>query len=101
MIRLLSFMRYSMDVKRKCIACHKTVDRGNLIKITKDFKTNEIILRPSKNDFGRSIYICKDSKCVEDALKKDRLSKTLKKKLSETEKENIKTVLNAMLVIKH
>ena len=90
-----------MDIERKCITCQKTVSRENLIKITKDFKTNEIILTPSKNDFGRSAYICKSQDCINGALKKNKLSKALKKNLSEIEKENIKTVLNAMVVVKH
>lgn len=90
-----------MDTERKCIACRKTINRNELIKITKDFKTNEIILTPTKNDFGRSAYICKNPDCINEALKKDKLSKALKKNLNEIEKENIKTVLNAMVVVKH
>ena len=51
-----------METERKCIACRKTINRDNLIKITKDFKTNEIILSPKKTDFGRSAYICRNKK---------------------------------------
>ena len=75
MIRLLRFMRCSMETERKCIACRKTINRDNLIKITKDFKTEEIILSPEKNNFGRSAYICKNQDCINEAFKKDRLSK--------------------------
>ena len=90
-----------MDKKRKCIGCSETKDARDLIKITKDYKTSELIINPDSYTFGRSVYICKNKQCIELALKKNKLSKFLKKYTAENEKENIKTVLNSLVVVKH
>lgn len=87
--------------KRKCIGCNETKDSENMIKITKNFKNGEILINPDKFHFGRSIYICKAENCLNKAFKKDIVSKRLKKNLTKEEKENIKTVLNTMVVVKH
>lgn len=88
-------------IERKCIACNIKKDRNELIKITKDFKSSEILINPDKFHFGRSIYICKSENCINTVFKKDKISRNLKKNLNDKEKENIKTVLNTMVVVQH
>lgn len=86
-------------VKRKCIGCNEIKETHNFIKITKDFKTDEILINPDKFHFGRSIYLCKSESCINTAFKKDCLSKRLKVFLTKEEKENIRAVLNTMVVV--
>ena len=87
--------------ERKCCACNTKKDKKEFIKITKDYKTDEIIINPDKFHFGRSLYICKSKSCIDTAFKKDRIAKNLKIFLTKEEKENINTVLNTMLVVQH
>ena len=68
---------------RKCIGCGELIPRENLIKITKEFKSGNIIVEPDSMTFGRSAYLCYNQECKEKALKKDRLRRALKYKGSE------------------
>ena len=61
-------------VMRLCIACKKTYDRKDLLKITKD--QNHGIL--FQKGMGRSAYICKSKKCYADSKIKKKLQKALK-----------------------
>lgn len=44
--------------------------------------------------FGRSLYVCADPACVENAFKKGRIYKLLKIKPDESLKEKIRAVLD-------
>ena len=87
--------------KRRCIGCNEIKDSKEMLKLTKNFKSGEIIINPDRFHFGRSVYICKSENCINTAFKKDRVFKNLKKNLTKEEKENIKTVLNDMVVVQH
>lgn len=89
-----------MHKERKCIGCNSKNNSENMIKLTKDYKTQEVVINPDKFCNGRSVYVCRNESCVKSALKKDKIAKMLKKKLTEVEKENINTVLNLMVVVK-
>ena len=65
-------------MKRKCVGCGELKDRTELIKITKFYETGEIFLNPNSKIFGRSVYLCYNNSCIENALKKNRLNKALK-----------------------
>ncbi len=67
-----------MEHKRKCAACGKLKSRSELIKITKEHISGNIIIQPNSKIFGRSAYLCYNQKCIDTALKKDRLKKALK-----------------------
>ena len=87
--------------KRRCIGCNEIKDSKEMLKLTKNFKSGKIIINPDRFHFGRSVYICKSENCINTAFKKDRVFKNLKKNLTKEEKENIKTVLNDMVVVQH
>ena len=87
--------------KRRCIGCNEIKESTEMLKLTKDFKSGEILINPDKFHFGRSVYLCKCEICIKNAFKKDRLFKNLKKNMTKEEKENINTVLNTMVVVKH
>ena len=87
--------------ERRCAGCNEIKISGDMIKLTKNYKTGEVVVNPDRFVFGRSLYVCKNENCVNLLFKKDRISKNLKKILSKEEKENIRTVLNPMLVVQH
>ena len=67
-----------MSILRKCAGCGELKPRENMIKITKDYKTEKAVINPNSLTFGRSVYLCYNQRCIETALKKNRLNKVLK-----------------------
>jgi predicted RNA-binding protein YlxR (DUF448 family) len=63
---------------RKCISCGSLKKRSELIKITKDKTSGNVILMPDSKTFGRSVYLCYNQSCIDNAFKKNRINKTLK-----------------------
>lgn len=63
-------------VDRKCVGCGQIKSREELIKITNS--QNEIFVNPNNKIFGRSVYLCYNNDCIENAFKKNRISKVLK-----------------------
>ena len=49
-----------------------------MIKITKEHKTGKPIINPDSKTFGRSVYLCYNQSCIEQALKKNKLNRVLK-----------------------
>lgn len=68
-------------VERKCVGCGKIKNRQELIKITK--VDDDIIVNPDSKKFGRSVYVCYNNVCIENAFKKNRISKILKTSIPE------------------
>ena len=60
------------EIKRKCQGCNQIFDRNHLIKITK-LPDGSIKINPSSKEIGRSIYVCKNSECIKNFLKRKRL----------------------------
>lgn len=67
---------------RKCAGCGELKPRKDMIKITIDFKTGEIVLNPNSKIFGRSVYLCYNQDCIEQSLKKKKINKALKISMS-------------------
>ena len=67
-----------MDKQRKCVGCGVIKPREDMIKITKEHQSGEIVVNPDSLTFGRSAYLCYNQNCIEKALKKNRLNKVLK-----------------------
>lgn len=72
-----------MEKLRKCIGCGKLKDASQLIKVTNDRINNTVVINPNSKIFGRSVYLCYNKLCIENALKKDKISKVLKCAVSE------------------
>lgn len=75
--------------ERKCAGCGELKPREGMLKITKNFKTGEIILNPDSFTFGRSAYLCYNQSCIQTALKKNKLARVLKTNID----ENVKGLL--------
>ena len=77
--------------KRKCVGCGELKSRTELIKITKEHSTEDIIIEPNSKTFGRSAYLCYNQECINTAFKKSKLNKALKtnKTIDKTMLDNI------------
>lgn len=82
------------EVLRKCIGCFETKNREEMIKITRENKTNAIFINPNSKIFGRSVYLCYNNACIENSLKKNKLAKFLKANLTEELKQTLRTTNN-------
>ena len=63
---------------RKCVGCGELKSRNNMIKLTKEHLTGEIVLNPNSKIFGRSAYLCYNQECKEQALKKKKINRALR-----------------------
>ena len=66
------------ETLRKCIGCGALKPRQDMIKITKEYSTEEVVINPNSKTFGRSAYLCYNQDCIEQALKKKKINKVLK-----------------------
>ena len=79
-----------MEHKRKCIACGEIKPRSELIKITKEYTSGNIVVQPDSKTFGRSVYLCYNENCINAAIKKG-VNKLLKANIS---REDLKGLLD-------
>lgn len=63
---------------RKCAGCGEIKNRNEMIRITRDFSTGDIFVNNDSKKFGRSVYLCYNKMCIENAFKKNRINKVLK-----------------------
>lgn len=70
------------NIRRKCVGCGELKPRENMIKITKEHKTGELVLNPNSKTFGRSAYLCYNQNCIEQAMKKKKINRILKTNLN-------------------
>lgn len=75
--------------ERKCIACGQFKEKKDLIKITKQSSTGDVIINHDTKIFGRSAYLCYNISCIEGAFKKNKLQKALRTELPEDLKGKI------------
>ena len=75
--------------ERKCIACGEMKDRKDLIKITRQSSTGDVIINHDTNVFGRSAYLCYNMSCIDGAFKKNKLQRALRTALPEDLKGKI------------
>ena len=73
---------FAMKYKRKCVSCGDIKPCDELIKITKEYSSQEVIVNPDSKTFGRSAYLCYNQSCIEQALKKKKINKALKINMS-------------------
>ena len=82
-----------MEQKRKCIACGDIKPKSELIKITKEYSSGDIVVQPNSKTFGRSVYLCYNENCINAAIKKG-INKPLKTNIS---REDLKGLLDGQL----
>lgn len=62
--------------QRMCLGCRQMKPKKELIRIVRTVD-GKIEVDPTGKKSGRGAYFCKDPKCLEIALKEERLSKAL------------------------
>ena len=67
-----------MEHLRKCVGCGEFKPREDMIKITKEHSSEEVVLNPDSKTFGRSVYLCYNQNCIENAFKKNKINRVLK-----------------------
>ena len=67
-----------MDIIRKCISCGELKKRSELIKVTNETKSGNVVIEPNSVTFGRSVYLCYNQSCIDNAFKKNKINKLLK-----------------------
>ena len=77
---------------RKCVGCGESKEKSMLIRVIRD-TAGEIHLDPTGRANGRGAYVCKDSKCLEKAIKKRGLERSLKVVITEETLEQLKKEL--------
>ena len=65
------------EIKRKCQGCLKLINRNELIKITK-LPNGSLKINPTSKELGRSVYVCKNSECINQFIKKKKIKSALK-----------------------
>ena len=65
-------------VDRKCVGCGQIKNTSDLIKITVQNPCNELVINGGSKIFGRSAYLCYNNACIENAFKKNKISRALK-----------------------
>ena len=71
--------------QRRCIGCMKSTDQNQLIRMT--YSQGEILIDEKEKSPGRGIYLCKNIKCFDSALKKKAFSRATRTNIKE---ENLK-----------
>jgi predicted RNA-binding protein YlxR (DUF448 family) len=82
-----------LEQYRKCIACGDVKSKSELIKITKEYISGDIVVQPNSKTFGRSAYLCYNKNCIENVFKKNRLNKILKTTV-DIDKDELLNLLN-------
>ena len=85
-------MKQNRKFLRQCVFCREYKPKEELIRITKTQDGN-IEINGDGKIVGRSVYICKKTECLQNALKKKKIEGSLKSNLPESIKEELSTVL--------
>ena len=74
---------------RSCVGCRKKQEKGRLIRVVRS-PEGEVSLDKTGRSPGRGAYLCPLGSCLETALKKGGLGKSLRCTLSQTQQEAIR-----------
>ncbi|MCR4830058.1 MAG: YlxR family protein [Pseudobutyrivibrio sp.] len=66
---------------RKCVACGNMLEKDKLFRLVKDI--DGVMLDKSYKFQGRGAYVCKNKECLDLALKKKGLNRSLKQAVSD------------------
>ena len=77
---------------RRCVGCGESKEKKELIRVVRDTE-GQIHLDVTGRANGRGAYICRDKKCLEQAIKRKGLDRTLKVSVPAEAIENLKKEL--------
>ena len=68
--------------KRKCVACHSIHPKNEMIRMARSPK-GTYQLDPDHKLDGRGAYVCNQTDCIEQAIKKNAFHRSFKTKVSD------------------
>ncbi len=74
-------LRPKRTPQRTCVSCGSTTDKRDLVRIVRT-PQGRVLADPTGKLSGRGAYLCHESKCWEQGIKKGRLERSLKTRLS-------------------
>ncbi len=77
---------------RRCVGCGESKEKKELIRVVRD-TDGQIHIDVTGRANGRGAYICRDKKCLEQAIKRKGLDRTLKVSVPAQAIENLKKEL--------
>ena len=80
---------------RKCVGCGEMKNKKELIRVLKT-PEDEILLDATGRKNGRGAYVCRDQKCLLQAVRNKGLERSLGVKIPEEIYENLKKEMNAL-----
>lgn len=78
---------------RQCVGCQNMVSKRELIRVIKTSE-GELRLDATGKQNGRGAYICKKKECLEKAMKKHSLERSLKVAIPDEIYDSLKEELN-------
>ncbi len=76
--------------QRTCIVCRAQKDKGELVRIVRR-PNGEIAVDRDGKAAGRGAYVCRSGDCMEQAIKKQALSRAFKVRLTPDDYERLKS----------
>lgn len=77
---------------RMCVGCRQMKPTGELLRIARDFNSDEVRVDINKKIFGRGAYICRNEECLNLAMKKKALEKVFKRSAREIYSEALSEI---------
>ncbi len=78
---------------RRCVGCGESKEKKELIRVVKDTE-GQIHIDITGRANGRGAYICRDKKCLEQAIKRKGLDRTLEVSVPAEVAESLKKELD-------
>lgn len=77
---------------RRCVGCYANHPKSDMVRVVKD-KENRVFLDRTGKANGRGAYLCPDAKCLELALKKKALERSLETPIDAKTIEELKEAI--------
>lgn len=73
---------------RTCVSCRESSEKKRLIRIVRT-GTGDVVIDPSGKLAGRGAYLCGASKCIQSAIKANKLGRALRCEIPERLREEL------------
>lgn len=80
-------MKNKKNPMRRCIGCMESKDKNELIRIA--WYEGKLTVDPTGKAKGRGVYLCKNSECMEKAMKKNAIARSLQVEVGKDEMDRI------------
>ena len=83
-----------MKLQRMCGGCMKRDEKSVFLRVVRD-KDGAVIIDDKQKLSGRGVYVCKNEKCIDMAMKKKWISRGLKCDVPSDIYEKLKLIVNS------